>query len=263
MRSVFHSQYLNIAKQAHGPGEAALVLNKTLFKDYHVSYNTKRLRTDQSPKETIAQGIATCTGLSIMLVDACRAIGVPARLAGIHSWPVTGGNHTWVEIWDNGWHFVGAAEPDPQGLDHAWFTASAAKAIKSAPFNAIWAVTYRQTGDHFPASWDDDSAYNAVNVTDRYAPSTEVVQSASQVRLMVDVTWHGERVNADAEILDSVTRQKVGAGVCLGPGADINHFLTVMIPVKEKVIVKVTYQGHSAEKTAQLDEDTVLRFDLS
>ena len=77
--------------------------------------------------------MATCTGLSIMLVEACRAVGVPARMAGIASWPGRGGNHTWVEVWDDGWHFVGAAEPDAKGLDHAWFVGDAAKAIKGSP----------------------------------------------------------------------------------------------------------------------------------
>ena len=42
--------------------------------------------------------MATCTGLSIMLVEACRAVGIPARVAGIASWPGRGGNHTWVEV---------------------------------------------------------------------------------------------------------------------------------------------------------------------
>src|SRR5690606_17330671 len=111
-------KYLPLVKSVKTPGEAALLLNETLFKDYNVGYNTKRLRTDQSPEETIAQGMATCTGLSIMFVDACRAVGIPARVAGIHSWPGRGGNHTWAEVWDAGrWHFVGAAEPDRQGLN--------------------------------------------------------------------------------------------------------------------------------------------------
>ncbi len=260
MRSVFHDRYLALSQSAHSPGEAALALNKTLFKDYKVVYDTKRLRTDQSPKETIAQGIATCTGLSIMLVDACRSIGIPARIAGIHSWPGRGGNHTWVEIWDGGWHFVGAAEPDPQGLDHAWFAADAAKAIKDRPLNAVYAVTYRQTGDHFPAAWDDDATFNGVNVTDRYAKATAATAST---RLMVDVTWLGERVKADAQVFDAKTGAQVGSGICLGPNADVNHFFTVALPVGQRVIVKVSYQGHHAEKTAQIDEDTVLRFDLS
>ncbi|MHC5543707.1 transglutaminase-like domain-containing protein, partial [Singulisphaera rosea] len=107
MRGEFHTRYLPLVKDARTPGEAAQRINKALFKDYKVSYNTRRLRTDQSSKQSIAQGMATCTGLSIMLVEACRSVGIPARLAGIHSWPGRGGNHTWVEIWDDGWHFAG------------------------------------------------------------------------------------------------------------------------------------------------------------
>ncbi len=131
-------------------------------------YNTRRLRTDQCSKESIKQGMATCTGLSIMLVEACRAVGVPARLAGIAAWPGRGGNHTWVEVWDDGWHFVGAAEPDDKGLDHAWFVGDAAKAIKGSGRNAIHAVTYRSTGTFFPMVWAESARVPAEDVTDRY-----------------------------------------------------------------------------------------------
>ena len=124
-RTEFNQRYLGVIKDTKSPGEAAQKINQILFRDYKVTYNTRRLRTDQSSPETIAQGMATCTGLSIMLVDALRAVGVPARVAGIPSWPGRGGNHTWVEVWDNGWHFVGAAEPDANGLNHAWFAAEA------------------------------------------------------------------------------------------------------------------------------------------
>ena len=36
-------------------------------------------------------GVATCTGLSILLVDACRSVGVPARIAGTPLWS----NNSW------------------------------------------------------------------------------------------------------------------------------------------------------------------------
>jgi hypothetical protein len=91
------------------PGEAALRLNEKIFPLFKVRYSTARKRPDQSPAETMDSGIATCTGLSILLVDACRAVGVPARIAGTPMWTNMRGNHTWVEIWDEGWHFVGAA----------------------------------------------------------------------------------------------------------------------------------------------------------
>jgi transglutaminase-like putative cysteine protease len=168
MRKEFMDRYLPLAKKSKSSGEAALQLNKKLFADYKVVYNTMRLRTDQSSRETIAQGMATCTGLSIMLVEACRAIGIPARIAGIHTWPGKTGNHTWVEIWDNGWHFVGAAEPDPNGLNHAWFVDQAKTVIENEPNHAIFAVSYRKTGTYFPLAWNPEARINAVNVTKFY-----------------------------------------------------------------------------------------------
>ena len=172
MRSEFHARYLPVVKACKTPGEAALAINKKLFVDYKVGYNTRRLRTDQNSKESIAQGMATCTGLSIMLVEACRSVAVPARLAGIASWPGRGGNHTWVEIWDNGWHFVGAAEPDDKGLDHAWFVDDASRAIKGSSKSAIYAVTYRTTGDFFPLVWAPSAKMPGEDVTDRYSRGT-------------------------------------------------------------------------------------------
>ena len=89
------------------PGEAALVLNEKLFPLVKVRYSTERSRADQSPSESMASGLASCSGLSILLVDACRAVGIPARVAGTPLWANMRGNHTWVEVWDGGsWHFL-------------------------------------------------------------------------------------------------------------------------------------------------------------
>ena len=36
----------------------------------------KRPKPDQSPYESIDAGFASCTGLSVLLIDACRSVGV-------------------------------------------------------------------------------------------------------------------------------------------------------------------------------------------
>merc|ERR1712072_1226485 len=53
------------------------------------------------PMSVIDYGYASCTGLSILLVDALRSVGVPARIAGTPAWHgnVSDGNHNWVEVW--------------------------------------------------------------------------------------------------------------------------------------------------------------------
>jgi hypothetical protein len=262
MRTEFHSRYLPLVKDCRSPGEAALVINKKLFTDYKVSYNTRRLRTDQNSKQSIKQGMATCTGLSIMLVEACRSVGVPARLAGIASWPGRGGNHTWVEVWDNGWHFVGAAEPDDKGLDHAWFVGDASKALKGAPKNAIYAVTYRTTGEYFPLVWAPSTKMPGEDVTDRYSQRKSNPVAAR--RLMIEVRRGGDRVEADVTTLDRNTGASRPAGASLGPQADINRHLTCEAPPGNSVFVVARYQGRAAVLGATVANsgDTVVRVDL-
>lgn len=57
----------------------------------------------------LAFGHASCTGLAILFINACRSLGIPARLVGTPAWHQdrAQGNHNWVEIWlDDQWHFM-------------------------------------------------------------------------------------------------------------------------------------------------------------
>jgi len=259
MRAEWAKRYGPLVKGTKTPGEAALLVNRTLFKDTKVTYNTKRLRTDQSPPETIAQGMATCTGLSIMLVDALRAVGVPSRIAGIPSWPGRGGNHTWVEVWDRGaWHFVGAAEPDDKGLDHAWFAEEAGRVPGTKPLETVYAVTYKPTGTTFPLVWNDEASVPAVNVTPRYA----MALSAAQPRLMVEVKQNGERVMADVVALNAASGDQCLRGRSLGPQADMNLHLNAPAKDGETYVVTATYKGKTVTQEAKVAGDTVVRIDL-
>jgi predicted esterase len=160
---------LPLVKDCKTPGEAAQRLNREVFKTLKVRYSTRRKKPHQSPRESIAQGMASCTGLSILLSDACRSVAVPARVVGTPRWVSVPGNHTWVEVWDRGWHFTGACEPDPKGLDRAWFTGRAARAKKDSPRHAIYAASFRRTGLPFPRVWaPGEKDVPAENVTDRY-----------------------------------------------------------------------------------------------
>lgn len=74
------------------------------------------------PLSVVAYGHSSCTGLSILLISALRAVGIPARMAGTPAWHgnVDEGNHSWVEVYvpstsDDGgkggqWKFL---EPSP------------------------------------------------------------------------------------------------------------------------------------------------------
>jgi transglutaminase-like putative cysteine protease len=259
MRSEFQKRYLPLVLSTKTPGEAALRINKTLFKDYKVSYNTHRLRTDQSPPETIAQGMATCTGLSIMLVDALRAVGVPSRLAGIPSWPGRGGNHTWVEVWSEGsWHYMGAAEPDEKGLDHGWFSEEAGRVPGTNPMETIYAVSYRPTGTTFPLIWDPGNGVPAENVTSRYRLNLAKVVA----RLNIEVRMHGERVVADIVATKVTTGDRCLIGKSYGPHDDVNRYLSTTVQENETYEIEVTYRGQSIKRRLKAVGDEIIRIEL-
>ena len=171
---------LPLVKDCKNLTEAAQALNAGLFTKVKVRYSVLRGRPDQSPSESMKSGIASCTGLSILLADACRSVGVPARLVGIPKWVNKPGNHTWVEIWDGAWHFTGACEHDPKGLDRGWFVGDAALAKKDSIESAIYASSFKRTPTKFPLVWDmGNRDISAVNVTERYTKAAKPVVAAT------------------------------------------------------------------------------------
>jgi predicted esterase len=169
-REDFYKRFGPLVAEAKTPAAAAVILNEKIFAMVKVRFSRKRPKADQSPYETIKAGMASCTGLSVLLVDACRSVGVPARLAGTPLWADKSGNHSWVEIWDGGWHYTGAAEPAGGKLDRAWFSGRAATGRKDSRLHAIYAASFKPTGVTFPLVWDRKVDYvHAVNVTARYA----------------------------------------------------------------------------------------------
>lgn len=187
--------------------EAAQALNQGLFNRINVHYNTGRKRPNQSLRESTELGKATCTGLSIILVEACRAVGIPARAVGTPLWTNERGNHTWVEIWDGEWHFAGADEYDAAGLDRGWFTADAAQARADVPKYAIYATSWKRDGLTFPMVWSKTSTnVAAVNVTARYARAAPSPEESAQLGVRLWDRKGGERIAAKVCVLDGVRR---------------------------------------------------------
>jgi hypothetical protein len=171
-RKDFYEKFLPAVKDCKSPGEAALVLNKFVFQTTKVKYHpTKRPKPDQSPSESCAAGYASCTGLSILLVDACRAVCIPARFAGVPEWTNAdgsgGGNHSWAEVWDRQWNFVGASESNQ--LNQTWFNANAARSDGTQPERRIYAASYAPTGTSFILVWaPENKDVPAIDVTPFY-----------------------------------------------------------------------------------------------
>ena len=187
--------------------EAAQALNRQLFDRIQVHYHTGRKRPHQSLRESMELGKATCTGLSIILVEACRSVGIPARAVGTPLWANGRGNHTWVEIWDGDWQFTGADEYDAAGLNRGWFVGDAAEAIADQPRHAIYATSWKREGLTFPMVWSRGSeSVAAVNVTERYAASRQPPAPAARLGVRLWDCPGGERIAAKVCVLDGVRR---------------------------------------------------------
>jgi predicted esterase len=222
-RKELYELCMPLVKDCKTPTEAVQILNVKVFEKLKVRYSTKRNKPHQSPKESIALGMASCTGLSILLSDACRSVSIPARLVGTPLWTNKTGNHTWVEIWDDGWHFTGACEPDPKGLDRGWFIGNASQAKKDVPEHAIYAASFQKTKVTFPMVWSRSSKeVYAENVTDRYAK--EPVAADNQIRVLIRVWQAGrqKRIAAPLAVTDLSDPKKVFQAESRGESSDKN-----------------------------------------
>lgn len=230
-RNQFYQMAGEIVRDCKSATEAAQALNRELFKRINVHYNVGRTRNNQGPLASIDEGKATCTGLAIILVDACRAVGIPARIAGVPAWSDKEGNHTWVEIWDGDWFFTGADEYDAKGLNRGWFNNDAARTARSDdPLHQIYASSWRRTGQYFPLAWDPTSRdVQAVNVSARYASLPTGANSPNTIHVRLRQKAEGERLVADVEMRDEndrvIAREKTRGGT-----ADLNDMPDFALP---------------------------------
>ena len=241
-----------IVAGAQTPGEAALRLNKQLFPAVGVKYSTERQRPDQCVSMSLASGLASCSGLSILLVNACRAAGVPARVVGTPLWSNGRGNHTWVEVYDaGGWHYLGAAEPDDKGLDHAWFEGDAS-AAKNDGLHAIYATSWQRDGTHFPLVWDEQLDWvSAQNVTARYAKNSTLLPSLTRLQIRI-VGADKKRVAAKVTLTDKSDATKKFEGTTTDESGDLNNFLTFEAPRAATYAMKIEFDGQTATRELKL-----------
>jgi len=203
-RKDFFERFQPVVKDCQTASEAVGRLNVQAFKTFNVRYHaTKRPKPDQSPYESIEAGYASCTGLSILLIDACRAVGIPARMVGTPLWTNKSGNHTWVEIWDGQWHFLGACEPGR--LNKTWFEGRAQAADESQLIHRIYATRFRRSETWFPLVWDRKVRYVAADdVTRFYTKRRRVTFENSGPPLRMTVR-RGGRIVAASVVQDKTS----------------------------------------------------------
>jgi hypothetical protein len=155
-RKDFYQRFAAHARQCGTPTNAALWLNKEVYAQMKVKFHpTKRPKTEQSPYESAEAGYASCTGMSILLIDACRSVGIPARLVGSAAWIDKTANHSWVEIWDRQWRPIDAGEAGP--FDETWVKWVAGNIDPKRRDHCVYAVSFLPAQTSFPFIWAPDN----------------------------------------------------------------------------------------------------------
>jgi transglutaminase-like putative cysteine protease len=252
-RADFLKRFTPYVKGAKSQREVIAIVNQSIRKEVKVEYNTKRKRANQSPAESMAQGMASCTGLSILLVDAFRAVGIPARVAGVPSWTTKPGNHNWVEVWtedDGKWHFT-EYYPDAKGLDHGWLLADAAKANAKSQAHSVYASSWRKTGISFPLVWNwENKDVNAVNVTARYVELGGGSDAEDVCELRVRFLENGKRTAVPVEVCQGDLVLKKGRSP--KPTDDMNRYFTVKVKQGQRYQVRWTDPESGKVKVQQI-----------
>ncbi|MGE0432794.1 MAG: transglutaminase domain-containing protein [Planctomycetota bacterium] len=252
-RKDFCDRFAPMVKDCKTLTEAFVAVAGRIQAELKVSYNTKRKKPDQSPYESMEQGMATCTGLAVLLVDALRSVGVPARIAGVPQWTKVPGNHTWNEVWIDGeWKFT---EYGGTALNSGWFLGRTGEADATRRATRVYATSFQPTGDWFPLPWDESVRYvNAFDVTTRYhalAHPAVAPAATSEVRVAVLTTRDGDRVVTPLRVLDAADRRELATGETRGPENDLNDMATFALAPGADIIIEYhTPDGRRREHKA-------------
>ena len=258
-RKDFYERFGMYVKGCNNIYAAIDSLNKHIKNELKVEYNTKREKPDQSPYESIELGMASCSGLSILLTDAFRAVGIPSRIAGTPNWHDNRGNHNWCEVWIDGeWYFT---EYYPNALNKSWFLADAGKADANNPEHAIYASSFKPTGISFPLVWDASIDYvPAVNVSERYIQiytDSQREKERQKNSVQVLVYMFNEEVctlNSDNRVGTNIDVWKgddqVGGGRTSSPQNDLNDLLTFTLDKNTDYSISYIDANDKAKKVA-------------
>ena len=234
----------HLSERLAGLDAEAAVLEANYWCCETATYQASDGRT-LGPLGVLASGDGRCGEESTYLVTALRSVGIPARQLYTPWWAHCDDNHAWVEAYTgDGWHYLGACEPDQQ-LDRGWFTAASGRAML---------VHTRLFGD-YGCDFERDAHLLAregsqviVNLTERYAPTTTltvhvrdmlgapVAGSAVRLQLVNEAGWR--------DIASLVTDGRGSASIVVGEGT-----LRVAASIGERLCQQVISTAETSEVT--------------
>lgn len=256
----FYNKFKPYVKNCKTVYEAIDSVNQNIKDVLKVDYNTKRSIVNISPFKAIEEKMATCTGLSFLLVDAFRAVGIPARISGTPMWTNMRGNHNWVEVWIDGeWYFT---EYYPDKLNKSWFLADAGKADPLKPIHWIYSSSYKPGNTFFMRVWaNGKNDINGWNVTENYIKLYEKQLESETLKpdeLIIRIVLYDSpyeekaenRISGKVRLLQG--EKQINFGFTPQPVDDLNRFLKFKIKKNERYSIE--FQNSDGKtKTVALD----------
>lgn len=256
-RPDFYRRFTPYVENANSACDAALAISSAIQGELKVEYNIKREKPNQSPSESLRLGMASCTGLSILLVDALRSVGIPARLAGLVSWSHVRGNHNWVEFWDGqDWQMI---EYNQNKINTSWVLENCAFLETDKDIHKIWVATWKKSQGEdsslssFPLVWNyviqgtggywDTSAGKtpyAQDVSPRYKKISREYQSFlpnfEEQLLFINVVKNNEekqmleRIACPVSLINKETHAVIFEGESKSASSDVREYLKLLVP---------------------------------
>lgn len=251
-RADFYHRFSPLVSDCTNIFEVIDSINMNIREMLGVEYNTQRKKADQSPYESMEIGMASCSGLSILLSSAFRAVGIPSRIAGTPMWTNMRGNHSWSEVWIDGeWYFT---EYYPDKLNHSWFVADAGRADRDDPKHWIYASSFKPTGLSFPLVWDENIDYvHAFDVTERYIELYRYqISEFAEDELLINIGLYDSAKPDDSDKRTSARisvilgEEEVDFGYSPAPYDDLNRFL--IFRLKKNTDYIFAFPGHNDEE---------------
>ena len=233
-----------LVKDCKTAREAVLALAAGLPKATGVYYTTERRRADMNALEALAEKKVSCTGQSILLVCALRAVDIPARVCGLLSWHHIQGNHTWAEAWFDGeWHMIEYNERD---FNSAWVMSYIGMLDpQREPMERIKAATPDGKDFFYPpllARHIGKGPVASEDVTERYLKLSRAWhekqgQPANVQRLMVNITPRTE--TATPIVLLDESGKEVARAALPTLKDDANKFAELNLPREGKFRLRI------------------------
>lgn len=268
-RKAFYDNYAPLLKDASSIEEALSIIQEHITEISGVSYNTKREKANQGPYESIKQGMASCTGLSILLGAVARSVGIPMRLAGCPLWYDNSGNHNWNEVWlDGAWYFT-EYNRDSQGLNRAWFLRKAAQADANHIDRAIYASSYKTQNAFFPLVWDKENktipAYNVSAFYQKLYQAQTQQKELSPEQCLLKVVVSTSKADSSSThrlrklvLIKHVNGEKVAEGYSPGPQQDMNDVLYLIAQKNTAYIFEIDGKTVLKYQATKQEEQTII-----